>query len=48
MYSTNDVGSMAIYGVILVGIFGLIGLPGVGPVILGLIVITAVSAMLAK
>jgi hypothetical protein len=48
MYSTNDVGSIAIYMLIAYAFLGFCGLPGAGMMILALLAVIFVSLMLAK
>lgn len=48
MYNTTDVGNIAFYCLLIFGILGIIGLPGVLPMLLGLGFIIFVSAMLMK
>jgi len=48
MYSTNDVGNIAIYILIAYAFLGFFGLPGAGTMILALLVVIFVAIMLAK
>lgn len=48
MYNTTDIGNIAFYCLVIFGVLGIIGLPGVIPMLLALGGIILVSAMLMK
>lgn len=48
MYGTNDIGNIAVWCLVIFGVLGLMGLPGVAPMLLSLGAVVFVSAMLYK
>lgn len=48
MYSTTDIGNIAVWCLIIFGLLGLAGLPGVLPMLLSIGAVIFVSAMLMK